>query len=430
MLVQVMGRKLALLTAVGIVLLTVAAPRLHAQEAARRIAVFFDVGENIAEDAARTRFLYESLLVALHRENPATEFLTPTAAAVADEASAAGGLSPADADAQRSVLARNGGADAWILVSVERTGDGNRFGVSIRSIFLYSGETVLDLFYEAPVTESERSLALRLWNRGARAVAEAYSTVSAESTVIIRGAPGSEIVGLTGTPIRLQSQELRVVLEQPRVYEFETQSDLHYPQRVDFFLGGRETEIILNQDERSRFLLSAYGQEFAYFGLDLSYMIAPPYAFLRGGFYTYGLGIVPFADSEANENEEGDPQLTVSRPLTNFRLLFGTYWNRPHGALRAYTAAGPLVRVMTSSGFTGLEPIAPWGLEFVNGIEFFPERKLRVFFEHTPTVAFAAERDFLRAQFYEYSGPEPIFFDDDKGYLDLLSVRLGVRVQW
>jgi hypothetical protein len=85
---------------------------------------------------------------------------------------------------------------------------------------------------------------------------------------------------------------------------------------------------------------------------------------------------------------------------------------------------------MTSSGFTGLEPIAPWGLEFVNGVEFFPERKLRLFFEHTPTVAFAAERDFLRAQFFDYSGPDPIFFDDNAGYLDMLSVRLGVRVQW
>ncbi|MFO7782866.1 MAG: hypothetical protein R6W94_14715 [Spirochaetia bacterium] len=419
-----MGRKLALLSAVGIILLSVAAPRLHAQEAARRIAVFFEVGDGIAGDAARTRFLYESLLVALHRENPNTEFLTPATAA------AAGAAAGADADAQRSVLARNGGADAWVLVTVVRTDDGNRFGVTVRSVFLYSGETVLDLFYEAPARESERSLALRLWSRGARAVAEAYSTVSTETAVVIRGAPGSEILGLTGTRIRMQSEELRVVLEQPRVYEFETQSDHHYPQRVDFFLGGRETEIILNQDERSRFLLSAYGQEFAYLGLDLAYMLAPPYAFLRGGFYTYSLGIIPFADREVNENEEGDPQLLVSRPLTNFRILFGTYWNRPHGALRAYTAAGPLVRVMTSSGFTGLEPIAPWGVEFVNGVEFFPERKLRLFFEHTPTVAFAAERDFLRAQFYDYSGLEPIFFDDDAGYLDLLSVRLGVRVQW
>jgi hypothetical protein len=416
MLVRVMAGKLTLLTAVGIVLLTVAAPRLHAQEAARRITVFFEVGDDITEDAARTRFLYESLLVALHRENPNTEFLTPAVAAAADT--------------DRSALARNGGADAWILVSVEQTGDGNRFGVSVRSFFLYTGETVLDLFYEAPAAESERSLALRLWNRGARAVAKAYSTVSAESTVIIRGAAGSEIVGLTGAPIRLQSQELRVVLEQPRVYEFETQSDRHYPQRVDFFLGGRETEIILNQDERSRFLLSAYGQEFSYLGLDLSYMIVPPYAFLRGGFYTYGLGIVPFVDSEVNENEEGDAQLLVSRPLTNLRLLFGTYWNRPNGALRAYTAVGPLVRVMTSSGFTGLEPIAPWGLEFVNGVELFPERKLRLFFEHTPTVAFAAEPDFLTAQFFDHSDPEPIFFDGDAGYLDLLSVRFGVRVQW
>ena len=430
MFARVMRGKLALLTIVGIVLLTVAVPHLHAQEAARRIAVFFEVGEDTAADPARTRLLYESLLVALHRENPNTEFLTLPTTPAKGEVAAVDGPSRAVTDAQRTVRSRSGGADAWILVSVERADGGSRYGVNVRAVFLYTGETVLDLFYEAAGTETARSLALRLWNRGARAVAEAYSTVSTESTVIIRGAPGSEIMGLTGTRIRMQSEELRVVLEQPGVYELEAESDLHYPQRLDFFLGGREAEIILNQDERSRFLLSAYGQEFSYLGVDLSYMIAPPYVFIRGGFYTYAFGIVPFADTEANDNDEGEAQLRVSRPLTNFRLLFGTYWNRPHGALRLYSAAGPLVRVMTSSAFTGLEPIAPWGIEIVNGVEVFPKRKFRLFFEHTPTVAFAAEPDFLGAQFFDYSGPDPIFFDNDAGYLDLLSVRMGVRYQW
>ncbi|MFP4567025.1 MAG: hypothetical protein ACLFNX_11040 [Spirochaetaceae bacterium] len=409
-------RKRPLVLVVGVLLLA-AAPLSHAQEAARRIAVFFEVGEDIAEDAERTRFLYESLLVALHRENPRTEFLTTASAGAAT-------------DAQRSSRARSGGADAWTLVSVEAVAGGSRFRVRVRSVALYSGETVLDLLYEAPVSESERSLALRLWSRGARAVAETYSTVSTESAAVIRGAPGTEIFGLTGTPIRLQSEELRVVLDQPGVYDLQAISDLHYPQQVSFFLGGRDTEIILNQDERSRFVLSAYGQEFSYAGIDLSYMIVPPYAFLRGGFYTYALGIVPFVDREDNENEDGEPQLLVSEPLMNLRLLIGTYWNDPHGALRAYTAVGPLARLMTSRAFTGLEPIAPWGLEFVNGVEFFPERKLRLFFEHTPTVAFAAEPDLLRAQFFDYSGPDPVFFDNDAGYIDLLSVRLGVRFQW
>ncbi|NBB89677.1 MAG: hypothetical protein GVY23_00555 [Spirochaetes bacterium] len=430
MFARVLRAKLALFTMVGLLLGSLAVPRLHAQEAARRIGVFFEVEEDIAADPARTRFLYESLLVALHRENPNTEFLTLAATPEEGEAAAVDGASPTVTDAQRTVRSRSGGADAWILVTVERAGGGSRYGVSVRSVFLYSGETVLELFYEAAATESERSLALRLWNRGARAVAEAYSTVSTESTVIIRGAPGSEIVGLTGTRIRMQSDELRVVLEQPGVYELEAESDLHYPQRLDFFLGGREAEIILNQDERSQFLVSAYGQEFSYFGVDLSYMIAPPHVFIRGGFYTYAFGIVPFVDPEANENQAGEAQLRVSRPLTNLRLLFGTYWNRPHGNLRLYSAAGPLVRIITSSAFTGLEPIAPWGIELVNGVEFFPERKLRLFFEHTPTVAIAAEPDFLAAQFSDDSGIEPIIFDGDSGYLDLLSVRLGVRYQW
>ena len=48
MFARVMRGKLALLTIVGIVLLTVAVPHLHAQEAARRIAVFFEVGEDTA----------------------------------------------------------------------------------------------------------------------------------------------------------------------------------------------------------------------------------------------------------------------------------------------------------------------------------------------------------------------------------------------
>jgi hypothetical protein len=85
---------------------------------------------------------------------------------------------------------------------------------------------------------------------------------------------------------------------------------------------------------------------------------------------------------------------------------------------------------MTSPGFTGLEPIAPWGIEAVNGVELFPQRKLRFFFEHTPTIAIAAEPDFLRAQFFDYEGEEPIYFDNDAGYLDLMSMRIGLRYQW
>jgi hypothetical protein len=300
----------------------------------------------------------------------------------------------------------------------------------MRSVFLYTGETVLELYYEVPVVESERSLALRLWNRGARAIGEAYSTVSEESAVVIRGAPGTTITGLTATPLRLQSDELRVRLSQPAVYSLEASSDRHFPQRVEFFLGGRETEVLLNQNERSRVLLSVFGQEFAYLGVDLSYMVAPPFVFLRGGFYTYGFGIVPFVDNEANTDEEGRPKLVVSEPLTNWRVLVGTYWNAPGGWARVYTAAGPLLRLMTSPGFTGLEPIAPWGIEAVNGVELFPQRKLRFFFEHTPTIAIAAEPDFLRAQFFDYEGEEPIYFDNDAGYLDLMSMRIGLRYQW
>jgi hypothetical protein len=408
-----------LIATVCVVLFGVGVAEVAAQEAARRIMVFFDAGPGVTRDAGEGRFLYESLLVALHRENPRTEFLAPTAGDPA-------GLD----DAARGDLAREGSAEAWVDVTVESAGAGARYGVTVRSVFLYTGETLLDLYYEVPVVESERSLALRLWNRSARAVSEAYSTVSRESALLIRGAAGTDIVGLTATPLRLQSDELRVRLDQPAVYTFEAQSVRHYPQEVELFLGGRETEVILNQDERSRVLLSAYGQEFSYLGIDVTYMLVPPHVFVRGGFYTYRFGLVPFVDDEVNADEDGEAQLVVSQPLTNWRLLFGTYWNDPTGWVRLYSAAGPLARRISSSGFRGLEPIAPWGIEIVNGIELFPQRRLRVFFEHTPTVGIAAEPDFLRAQFFEYEGTDPIYFDNDAGYLDFASMRIGVRYQW
>lgn len=413
---EVMRRRAAVL--VLLVLSAVVLPAtLGAQEAARRITVFFEVGAGIPENPALRRFLYESLLVALHRENPRTEFVD-----------AGSGTT----DAARADLARSSSSDAWLSVTVDGDADAGGYRVAMRSVFLYTGQRVLDLSYAAPVVASERSQALRLWNRGARAVSQAYSTVSQESSVVIRGEPGTEIVGLTATTLRMQQEELRVSLPQPGVYSFVAESNTHFPQPVDFFLGGRETEVLLNQDRRSRVLLSLYGQEFSYLGVDVSVMLRRPYVFARAGFYTFGFGVVPFVDRDSEDDGGGfeSPELIVSEPLTNLRLLVGTYWNGTRGLLRVYTAAGPLVRLLTTSAFTGLEPIAPWGVEAVNGIEFFPRRKVRVFFEHSPTLMVAAEPDSLRAQFFDYEGPDPIYLERNAGYLDLASFRLGVRFQW
>lgn len=389
---------------------------LGAQEAARRITVFFDVGERIDEDPALTRFLYESMLVSLHRENPRTEFVD-------------GG--DVSTDAARADRARSTSSDAWLSVLVGADAEAGGYRVSMRSVSLYTGQSVLELSYTAPVVDSERSQALRLWNSGARAVSQAYSTVSRESAVVIRGEPGTDIVGLTARPLRMQQEELRVRLPQPGVHSFVAESSLYFPQPVEFFLGGRETEVFLNQDRRSRVLLSVYGQEFSYLGVDVSVMLRQPYVFARAGFYTFGLGVVPFVDGDSDRaNGFDSPELIVSEPLTNLRLLIGTYWNGTEGLLRVYTAAGPLLRLLTTGGFSGVEPIAPWGVEGVNGIEFFPRRKVRVFFEHSPALMVAAEPDLLREQFADYEGPNPIYLEQNAGYLDLQSFRLGVRFQW
>jgi hypothetical protein len=228
----------------------------------------------------------------------------------------------------------------------------------------------------------------------------------------------------------MQEEELRLRLAQPRVYEIQAVSDRHYDQEVAVFLGGRETEVVLNQDARSRFSVSGFAQEAAYLGLDLSFLLAPPYLFARGGLYTYAAGAVPFAGGQKNEDEEGNKQLFVSQGLTNLRFLLGSHWGPPRGFLRGYTAAGPLLRLMHAGGYLGPEPIVPWGFEIVTGFELFPARKFRFFAEYTPTIGIAAKRRYLKESLDNYKNPSPVYFEKDAGYADMASFRIGLRYQW
>lgn len=381
------------------------------QEQARRVMVFFDHAG--PADEAYRRFFYESLLVSLYSRNPRAQFVP------ADEAS------PASGEAARSAAARRAGCDAWLEASIAATE--SAYEVALRAVDLYNGRTALELTYEVEANRGLRSLSLRLWDRAARAVGQAFAAAVEESEVRILGAPGTRLLGLTENPVTLETPEMRLMLAQPEIYRITAVSSRHYTQEVELFLGGRDSRLVLNQDERSRFLVSAFGQELSYFGLDLSYLLLPPHLFLRGGFYTYGFGVVPFAPRDESGVPDG---LIVSEPLSVFRLLVGSYWGHSHGWARFYTGAGPLARLVVSTGYLGPEMVLPLGGEIVQGVELFPQKKLRFFVEYSPSLLIAFERDAVAEMFDEFPGAEPIFLENDAGYVDLASFRAGIRFQW
>jgi hypothetical protein len=396
--------------------------------------VFFEVAEDSGLSRAQQAFLRETLYSTLHEADPATRYLpAPDRAAggtpgAADQPAASTPAEPVSGVADRALSsrqAREAACDAWLRVRILRGAT-----VLLEVANSYTGAVLLSQERQLGSGEEPRRLALQLWGPPARSIAELELRVERERRVLIRGAPGTELTGLGDSRITLTDGEVRRALEYPAVYEVNAFSTRHYAEQVRFFLGEEGADITLDQDERSRFLLGTYAQEAAYPGLELSFLLVPPRLFLRAAAHTYAAGLVPFA---GGRDPDGDPQrrhLLVSEPLSQFRFLAGVYWNDTRGLFYAYSALGAAARVLHAEEYTGLEPIAPWGFELANGFELQPQRKLRFFFEHSPSFIVIEEPELIGDAFSEIGAPEPVFVSGNGAYIDILSFRLGIRYQW
>lgn len=303
--------------------------------------------------------------------------------------------------ADYSGLARRAGADSWIEVLLDRSGQ----ELAARAVsFDRQGESHFDLALQRSL-----QLALRLpdkifwfplekaarenWTPLSRvqsggegegddfarklANRELFDYVEGETPVTIAGLPGTAVAGLSPDILHIPAGgELRLSLPKPREYSLRSDRDGYDPEDRTFFLGSDPVRIELEQSPATRWALEAGMLNLQYAGLFFSWYFVPNRFYLKGGLTTYSLGWLL-------DMESGGGLSLVSLPLQELYLGVGGYLNRAESLLRLYLEAGGLLRLYWDSGFS-IEPLAPVKLQLVMGGEYRLGENLALYAAYTP----------------------------------------------
>jgi hypothetical protein len=371
---------------------------------ARRLLFFFSVGSAARWEQAEQTLLRESFLARLTGEDAPFRVVEW-----------AGKESPAD-DAARTEAALAGDCDAW--AAVEMLGDREKPGYRLRSFDLVTRKRVVDRTFTRDAALRARDLELRFWDEAAADLAAGYRSVENGTRVTIHGAPATIVTGLPGPRLVLDAQgRTDVVLPNPSLYSIRATHRLYQPLNLTFSLKDVPVDVDLAQVPAPRYVVDAALVTLNFLSVGGGMYVLPNYAYVKLGLTTYLAGLAFGGDKEGG--------VFVSEPLTVLRLEAGSYVNPPDAAIRYYGGVGGLLRLVHARDFFGLEPIAPFGLQAVVGLEGRPWPKASAFFELTPTWYIARDADLLSASYptdYSFAGARVA-----SGVIDFAQYRVGVR---
>lgn len=395
-----------------------AIPCVMAQEAqpgeeTRRLALFFDsaAGANFSEQ--EESLLYESLLVRVGSGSPKLAVVEVP------------GRDPTASESDRTTLARSLGADSWLRVQI--AGDWISVGITVSSYDLLTLQTVFQFGLTKRLLRGAVDLERDFWNEVVAAVEGYYSGAAAAKVVpgevVLRARPGTRILGAADEVLRADAEGLaRVSVQVPLTLSLRAVRPGFFPLEGKYYVTQEQTTLELEQVRGARFAFDVYLNNAIFPGFEFSWFPLPSTLFLRTGFTTYLAGLL-FSD-----RGEGDTSIFVSKTLNLLDLGFGAYLNDADRSIRAYAGVGAFLRLITSLGYFGLEPIAPWGLQGVFGIEYSRRLKQRFYLEYDPLLYFTSRPDLLAASFPRDQSPIGyLFFPTAAVYL--LNVRLGFRWQ-
>ncbi len=323
---------------------------------------------------------------------------------------------PAD-DAARTEAALASDCDAW--AAVEMLGGTEKPGYRLRSFDLVTRKHVVEQTVSRETPLRPRDLELRFWDEAATTLAASYQTVEIGTRVIIRGAPATVVTGLPGPRLVVGAEgRAEAVLPNPSLYSIRATHRLYRPLSLTFSLKDAPLDLALAQVPAPRYVFDAALATLNFLSGDAGmYVLVPNYVYVKLGLTTYLAGF-----AFGGDKEEGP---FVSEPLTVLRLQAGSYFNQPDATIRYYGAVGGLLRLVHSRHFFGLEPIAPFGLQAVLGLEGRPWPGVSAFFELTPTWYIARDPGLLEASYptdYSFAGAVV-----DSGVVDFAQYRVGVR---
>lgn len=350
----------------------VSEPRVEADEFIVPLLFVFDyAGEHAG--SATVEMIRDSAAAAIAAQRPSAQLLI-------DER---GRHEP-----RRHALARN--AVGWIKLSVHEGPTDNR--VRIAGYAVTATQPVFELSYDTPLGLTGHRL-VKAWTPAADAFDRSYDELVGIALADVRfeemaigAVPGTHIHGLTDTPLLVpETGELRLQLPAPLIYSLEARARLHYPVKQLVLLRETTLELQLEQRPRSAYSWDLGLSEASYPSVEVSRRIAGDYAFIRGGFTSYLLGVSPFAGDDRGPAEE-DGKIFFSEDMTAFNLQLGSYLHSPYNRFRAYVATGALKRLIHTRHYLGGDPVAPWGLLCTVGVENRPSRRLRFFLEWRPSL--------------------------------------------
>ncbi len=211
----------------------------------------------------------------------------------------------------------------------------------------------------------------------------------------------------------------------PGTYSFEALKRGYYPYKEIFYLESESRVIEIDQQPGSRYALNFYLNNFSFPGFELSYYFIPNFFFARVGFNTFLLGIrVPDQDDSTD-----DDSWLQSHSLSHINITVGRYLGREDRYYRWLISGGLFTRLIMAKGYgIGFEPIAPFGVQAIIGLEFSHSEKKRLFLEYVPLLYLTKYPELMQASFPPDYEPWNYIFG--KSYvIDFFNFRFGLRFQ-
>jgi hypothetical protein len=388
------------------------------QQPPRRLLLLFRVDESAAIDSAQAMLLYESLLVKLGRASERVVLVEP-------------GEGPLPAtDAERGDTALRMQADSWIEVTVAGSWEQPR--IAVRSYDVLRQKQTIELDLQKRIRRGVMELERSFWDEVSAAVRDSYTSgglaigkTALRTALTLQAVPGSRVSGFTPRPVRVGDDGQAVAeVELPATFSYRATRLGYYPSEGLVLLQPGEQSLLIAQERGTRWALSLYLYNAAYPGLELAFYPVPGFLFLRLGVTTYLLGLVFGGGSEE--------QILASYSLSHLNLSAGLYLNEADSMFRFYLAMGLFARVMTPAGLgIRLEPIAPWGLEPVLGMEISRSLKHRFYVEYAPRFYWTWNWTFFWMSMPQDRNPDMMRFPIDAAYAwfwEIFAFRLGMRI--
>jgi hypothetical protein len=243
----------------------------------------------------------------------------------------------------------------------------------------------------------------------------------AVARLIIKARAGTRVTG-DGVPSFQVGSDGTASLSLPASREYLLWAGLsgYYTSSTRIFLT-TDRQVVLPQDPSPRWAVEASLQDLGYPRIDLTWFPAPHNAFFNGAYLK--LGLMTYLVGLAFDSTKA----ISSAPLTNVEAQIGFYLNPAGSLFRFSVGLGAFVRVVTIPGsYFGLDPLSPWGMRGIVGMELSPFPRSRFFVELTPTLYMTPAPDVFRTLLGTDNTP-PGWIPGDSSFADIFSLRFGYR---